>query len=416
MPRPSLLSRSGELAIEGAALFVMVPLWLWWATWKGGYPPAVFLVGIGYLALATVALLLFAPRSRLGGAPASALAALAALTAWMLASMLWADDRGAVEVTAARQVVLLASFALPLLWPPTARALLVAAAALPLVALCGAVSAFGGALADAGTLVDGRMVGPTGYPNASAALMAIGILPALVLGSRRELAVPLRATLLAAAGALSGTLVLTQSRGGLAALAIALAVALLLSPGRLRLLIPIGLVALAIGPALGSLLDVRSAAVEGGDVAAALRDATGALLTSTVLLAAAAAAYAAIDSRAEISARTVRRATVAVASAACGAILVAVVALAISGPDLGGWASDRVEDFKTPDYARLESQPNRFTGELGSNRYDYWRVAARTFERHPLGGEGAGAFVVPWFRHRSINESVTDAHSWQAAA
>jgi hypothetical protein len=55
-------------------------------------------------------------------------------------------------------------------------------------------------------------------------------------------------------------------------------------------------------------------------------------------------------------------------------------------------------------------------GTASSNRYDYWRVSIHTFANHPLNGEGAGAFGVPWFRHRAISESVTDAHSWQLGA
>ena len=411
MPRPRPLARFGELAVEGAGLLVAVPLWVWWAVWKGGYPPAVFLVAIGYLALAAVALYLFAPRPRLGGASAWALGALAALSAWTLASLLWADDRGAAEVASARQVLLLASFALPALWPPTARALLVGVAAVPLVALCGAVSALGGALADVSTMVDGRLSGPTGYANASAALMAIGILPALVLGSRRELAIPLRALSLAAAGALLGTFVLTQSRGGLGALALVLLLAFLFVPGRLRLLIPVVLVAIAVGVALDPLLEVRSVAVEGGDVEAALRDAIAALLTSTVVLAAIAATYAAVDSRIEIGAKTVRRASATVAAALGAIALFAAIALLASGPDVGDWVSDRAEDFKTPDYAQLESQSSRFTGELGSNRYDYWRVSVDVFAEEPLTGSGAGNFIAPYLERRQGEKSTIYAHS-----
>ncbi len=411
MPRSRRLARFGELAVEGAGLLVAVPLWVWWAVWKGGYPPAVFLVAIGYLALAAAAVYLFVPRPRLGGASAWALGALAALSAWTLASLLWADDQGAAEVASARQVLLLASFALPVLWPPTARGLLAGVVALPLVALCGAVSALGGALADVSTLIDGRLAGPTGYANASAALMAIGILPALVLGSRREIAVPLRVLSLAAAGALLGTFVLTQSRGGLGALALVLLLAFLFVPGRLRLLIPLVLVALAVGAALDPLLEVRSAAVEGGNVEASLRDAIAALLTSTAVLTALAAIYAAADSRIEVGEKTVRRASAAVAAALGGVALIAAVALLASGPDVGGWVSDRAEDFKTPDYAQLESEPSRFTGDLGSNRYDYWRVSVDVFAEEPLTGSGAGNFIAPYLERRQGEKSTIYAHS-----
>ena len=57
MARDSRPAALGELALDGAGLLAAVPLWLWWASWKGGYPPPVFMVGIGYLALAAVTLL-----------------------------------------------------------------------------------------------------------------------------------------------------------------------------------------------------------------------------------------------------------------------------------------------------------------------------------------------------------------------
>jgi O-antigen ligase len=401
----------GGPAAEGAGLLVALPLWVWWAVWKGGYPPTVFLAGIGYLALAMVALQLFAPRARLGGAAGWALAALAALSAWTFASMLWADDRGAAEIAAMRQILLLGSFALPVMWPPSSRALIAGLFALPAVALCGAISAFGAALGDASTLVDGRLTGPTGYANASGALFACGILPALVLGSRRELAVPLRAISLAAAGALSGALVLTQSRGAIAALALVLLLAFLVLPSRLRLLIAVAVVAVAVAPALGSLLDVHAVSVDGGDVAASLRGALSALCASTVVLAALAAIYAAVDSGTEIAARTVRRASSAVAGVLAGAVLVGLIALLVSGADVGGWASERVEDFKTPDYARLEAGSNRFTGGLGSHRYDYWRVAAEVFADEPIAGSGADNFIAPYLERRRGSKSTIYPHS-----
>jgi len=411
MRAPSPLSKLGEMAVEGAGLLASLPLWIWWAVWKGGYPPAVFLVGIGYLALAAVALRLFAPPGRPEGAPAWALGALGALTAWTLASLLWAADQGAGEVAGARQILLFGSFALPLLWPPSARALMMGVAVVPLVALCGAVSALGGALDDPLALVDGRLEGPTGYANASAALMAMGILPALVLGSRRELSVALRAVMLAAAGGLLGAFLLTQSRGGLVALCLALLLAFLLVPGRLRLLVATGIVAIAVGPALDSLLEVRSVAVDAGDATVSLRDGVAALATSTFVLAGLATIYAALDSRVEISPRVVRRSSVGVALALSGAALVAFIALLASGPNVGAWVSERVDDFKTPDYARLESQPTRFTGDLGSNRYDYWRVSVEVFADKPLTGSGAGNFIASFLERRRADKSTIYSHN-----
>jgi O-antigen ligase len=402
--------RLDELVAESAGLLLAAPLWIWWAVWKGGYPPAIFLAGIAYLALAALVLRLFAPQPKLGDA-AWPLAALAAFTAWTLLSLLWADDRGAAETTAARQVLLLGAFALPVLWPPGARALVLGIALVPAVALCGAVSAFGGALQDVTTLVDGRVAGPTGYTNASAALFAAGGLAAVVLASRRELEVPIRAAALAASGGLFGTFILTQSRGGVVAVALTLLLAFVLLQGRLRLLIPVVLVALALGAILDPLLEVRRLAVENGDAATALRDGVRALVFVTLGLWAIGTAYAALDSRVAIKAAMVRRLTTAAGALLVAALLAGAAVAIVSGPDPGEWVSQRVEDFKTPDYGSLESQPTRFTGDLGSNRYDYWRVSAAIFADEPLTGSGAGNFIAPFLERRHARKSTLYSHS-----
>ena len=47
----------------------------------------------------------------------------------------------------------------------------------------------------------------------------------------------------------------------------------------------------------------------------------------------------------------------------------------------------------------------------GSNRYDYWAVAAGAFADQPLRGTGAGGFAVAWRRERTVAEGARDAHS-----
>jgi O-antigen ligase len=48
---------------------------------------------------------------------------------------------------------------------------------------------------------------------------------------------------------------------------------------------------------------------------------------------------------------------------------------------------------------------------VGSNRYEYWRVAFRSFADHPLAGLGTAGFQVAWLRQRPIRESARNAHS-----
>jgi O-antigen ligase len=50
-------------------------------------------------------------------------------------------------------------------------------------------------------------------------------------------------------------------------------------------------------------------------------------------------------------------------------------------------------------------------GSIQSNRYQYWRVAAGSFARHPLIGLGSGGFRVDWLRHRTVADPALNAHS-----
>jgi hypothetical protein len=100
-------------------------------------------------------------------------------------------------------------------------------------------------------------------------------------------------------------------------------------------------------------------------------------------------------------------------------ITVTVVVIAAAGfaaksgrPDT--WLKARWSEFATV-HPTPAGDVSRF-GTGTSNRYDYWRVSWQAFRAHPLGGVGSGAFSVPWFRARALDENVTDPHSWEAAA
>ena len=56
------------------------------------------------------------------------------------------------------------------------------------------------------------------------------------------------------------------------------------------------------------------------------------------------------------------------------------------------------------------SRSGRCSRGLG-DRAQYWRVAWRVVERHPLLGSGAGTFDEQWLRYRGSGVSVRDAHS-----
>ena len=410
-------ARVAGLIGGGAGLLLALPVWLWWAIWRGAFPTTVWAPGLVYLAAAAVVLAVALPAARPRGARAIALAALAAYAAFSALSMLWASDAGAAWAGAGRATLYALSFALPLLWPPSRPALLAAVSAWPFAALAGGVA---GLIGLYGRPVDlaydtGRLILPAEYANASAALFLMGAFPAILLASRRERAPALRVALLAAAGILTGLALLTQSRGTVLGGAVVVLVALVVTPGRLRLCVPLGLVGVVTLILSDTLLDVRLEA-QGGNSAGALDSAVAALAASGLALAALGAVYVLLDRRLRPPPRLVVRANRAALAAVGAAVLVGAVAFVATQGNPVSWVGDRWKDFKTPDYVAVEAGTNRFESGLGSNRYDYWRASVDIAGDRPLRGTGADNFASAYLERRTVQKAPVHAHSiWMTA-
>jgi hypothetical protein len=201
-----------------------------------------------------------------------------------------------------------------------------------------------------------------------------------------------------------------QSRGSAIVFPLALVVYFAVVPNRVRALLWLVPVALGAALAAPSLLDIYSTIQDGGDLEQAVSDATTAVLISAIGLLVVGAVAAALDSRVEIPA-AVRRRSGHVMGVATG--LAAAVALVVAFSAMGDpvdWAQARWDNFK----GESEQQSfgsSRFTGDLGSNRYDFWRVAVDEFADHPLTGVGSENFAVDYLRERRSNEEPQHPHS-----
>ena len=98
-----------------------------------------------------------------------------------------------------------------------------------------------------------------------------------------------------------------------------------------------------------------------------------------------------------------RRLTLAAAAAA---VVVAAVALVLVGGPVGA-----VHKFSRAGPAVKAGSRTRLLSLSGSSRAQYWRVAWREYEAHPLLGVGAGGFQRGWLRLRPARLPVLDAHS-----
>lgn len=412
-----LLSARMPSALRGAPALIpcllAVGVFVAWAASEAGYPTTTWLPGalflLGVLVVAAVAL---GFPLRLSRPTVVALGLMGLFCIWNFASIAWADAKGDAWDGANRTLVYMLIFALFACWPWRSRpaAVLLGAFALGIAAV-GAVELIRMSAASnpSDFFVTLRFAEPAGYPNANAALWLSGMWPALFLASRRETPWPLRGLMLASAGLLLELAVLVQSRGAAVALPIVVVLYLVLVPNRLRGVLVMVPVALATAAALAPLLSVYDAGRLGHDLTDPIHSAAAAIWLSTAALFLVGIALGFADRRVEVSRSTGRTVGAGLLALAVVVLLLGgvVAARAIGNP--GTWLDDRWADFKSGYSTDLGS--SRFTGSLGSNRYDFWRVSLDQFSASPVGGAGSDNFAIDYVRERRSGEEPLYPHS-----
>jgi hypothetical protein len=428
--RPGELPRGGRPASLAAQLaeriaippeilpgLVAVAVFVFWATAQGGVSPTDSYPG-ELLLLGLLVVTVYAFRAELYRLPRLQLAALALLAGfalWNFASIGWADDQGAAWDGANRVLLYLIVFAIFVLppWRPRPAAVLLGVYALA-VALVGGIvllKAAGSAHPLEQYFIAGRFAEPLGYHNANSALFTMGMFIAIFLSARRETPWPMRGLMLAAAGVLFQLALMPQSRGWLIAAPVAFIAYLIVIPGLARSLA--SLIPLAIVAALtaGPVLDVYDTVNNGGDLISTMDDARTAMLVAAAVLFVAGGLIGIADQRIELSEQSAQIGNrVVLGVVGLGALIGVVVALvAIGNP--ATWASDRWHEFKSGEFEHSLHQGSRLAQGLGSNRYDFWRVAADEFTAHPLAGVGSDNYAQDYVLHRHSLEEPTYPHN-----
>ena len=387
----------------------LLALLVWWAQHDGGYAPRDWLPGALLLAcVLAVAALALGPVARIPSRPALvAIAALAAYVVWSFLSITWAADPGRALQGSERSLLYLVAFTLTCLLPWTARtalwalgAWIVAVTGLGIVALADAVTG------DPTTSFSGaRFSEPLTYYNADAALWTMGALPAIALAARRATPASARPALIGAATFLLGLSFITQSRGWAIGLAATVLVALLLLPGRLRLLAALAVATVPLAPAAPTLLDpynlTAALTVEDAPpvLARAMDDAARALGLAVLGAIIAAFALVAADVR---TVATARAQTLARKGGRGLAILAAcavpVVVLVVTSGDPAGAADRAWTEFKGGENT-APGTAGRFAS-FGSTRYDLYRVSVEVWRDHPIAGTGQDNFLNEYLERR----------------
>jgi hypothetical protein len=342
------------------------------------------------------------PRSRAGLA---ALGALAGYAGWIALSTTWAPLGGPAGDDMERAILYVGAFvAVAAAFRPRSAARAVE----PVLAL-GAFVVTGYGLA--GRLLPGivhqhatassagRLDQPLTYWNASGALAALGLVLCARIAGDNDRRGELRCAAAAAAVPLAAGVYLSFSRGALAALAAGVIVLLVAAPSWIQLR------AAATCLEAGALGAAACAAFGGvRDLAGSMhtRELQGAAVFVALLaLMALAAAFAVWAQRAE-RAGTTRLGRLPLPSwaplaAACLVVAIVVVPVAVA----------KGTSTATPQFGETSA---RF-GSVGSNRYEYWKVALKVAADHPLAGVGASGFAVEWLQRRDISDAAHDAHS-----
>jgi tetratricopeptide (TPR) repeat protein len=397
-------------ALAAIALFVL------WATSQAGYPLTHWAPG-GLIVLALLVIAALTVPLRLSAIPLPvriAGACLAAYTALSYLSILWAGVPGDAWEGANRTLLYLLVFVLFAAWPqrgPTA-ALLLTAWTLAMTALAAYTALRVDTGSTASLFLGARLVYPTGYPNANAAQWLMAFWPALLLARSERLWWGLRGVLAGGAVLLGAVALLSQSRGSVYATPVMLVLVFALVPRRVRTFVVLLPVAVGLGTIVATLLRVGERLEHGSAGAArvALHSATVATFAAAGAVCLVVAAGAALESRRPPSPATAPRARRWVGAVALLG-LVAVLA--------GGWAAagdplTRIEHgwqtFKGG-YAADATTGNRLVSGLGSNRYDFYRVALDEFVAHPVAGIGADNFAEQYLRHGRSEETPHYPHS-----
>jgi hypothetical protein len=371
----------------------------------------VTLGGAGLVAAAVVR----APSGRLpGGVAVLLFAALAAVTAL---SVTWSVAPELSFVEAGRTLSYLAAFAGAVaaarLWPQQApvpvKAILIATSAVVGYALASRV--FPGTLAE--NELSARIGEPYGYWNAVGTTAAMAVVPALWLGSRRTGSPQTRALAHPALGLAIVAILLTQSRGALAAALIGAALWFAIVPLRLRSLPVLVLPVLGAAPVTAWALS-KDAFAKSLQPLAAKESVAGEfglliVLTALVLfLAGIAVGFA--ETRALPPARFQRRIGFAAVALVCAIPLVLFTSVAFSHRGLSGTIHDRFKEL-TSETASTPGGAGRLTA-ASSSRGRYWRQAGHVFASRRLSGTGAGTFGISRLRYRKDDLVSLHAHGF----
>jgi O-antigen ligase len=342
--------------------------------------------------------------------------ALLLLAGWTLASSLWSESPGRSFVEFDRALLYAQAFVLFALLPRDTTLVRwgVRSVAAGMVVVCAAAFAsrtLPEIVVTSPGLANDRLSYPLSYWNGLGLFAGIATLLLVYLTTSDREPLWVRSLAAAATPLTAATALLTFSRGGLAAAAIAIAAYVAVAWQRrlltgLLIVIPttgFALVRTYQADLLATVDPTTDAALgQGRDLAAAIGIAMSVALVGRAALG---AADRLLD-RISLGPQTRRR----LVSGVAGVAIVATVSTAVM-TDAIGRATDLYDDFVADDIQHSGQVRDRLTQAGNDGRLGQWDVALSAFAADPLTGGGAGTYEFMWFRDRPAPSEVVDAHS-----
>ncbi|MDQ6807405.1 MAG: O-antigen ligase family protein [Actinomycetota bacterium] len=258
-----------------------------------------------------------------------------------------------------------------------------------------------------------RLQAPLDYWNALALFVAFAVPIGLVIAVDREHSRRVRIASLLGVELMLIVIGLTYSRGGLLALLVAVGVSLAFGGAWLNSLVLLGAAAVASALPLWMALSVHS--LSGANVSLADREAGGGkfavvLLVSLVGLFFTGRRLLDREGRIHVSPERARRLRRLLVAGIGVAVVIGLIAVALSSRGLSGSISHAWQTFTTPHATANVNSPNLSVSS--GNRWTWWKEAVGAWSDRPFGGWGAGSFQVVDRMYSPIsNLFVQDAHS-----
>lgn len=387
--------------IANVALVLVVLLATWAGAASGGYfvdvwTPIAFVLAALLVLVAASADGAGVERSRYG---IVAVGIFGLYAVWAFLSLLWSPNRGEAWVGAGQTLMYVVAFWLALYLislGASRRWALIASALGPAVVAASTVPRLVPSFEN--MFDNDRLIGTVGYYNGEAGFLLAPFWVAVYLAGSRRMNPVVRGLVLAGAVLCVEVAVLAQSRGAILALILSLPVFFLFSGKRLRGLLALAPVVVALLVAFPGLNEVYVESRNQGSPIAALGRILPVVSTTTILAGLYGLSWGLVDLRWRPPATVTRIAGYA-ALAACAICF--VVALSVASARVGNlaaWGGEQWEAFRADDVSGREQ--SRYLNASGSGRYTLWQVAGEDFESSPLIGIGTHNYEATYYQTR----------------